>query len=327
MNILVTGGAGFMGSYIVDELVKRNHQVYVVDNLSGSTIEYLNPKAIFYKLDLAQQPELLMSNIRPEVIFYLAASAREGASQFDPVKITQTNYWAYVKTLENAIKFNVKKVILFSSMAVYGNQQVPFSEDLPPHPVDIYGINKSAMEETTKILADVHGFKWTIIRPHNVAGIRQCLTDKYRNVIAIFMNRIMREEPIYIYGDGKQQRAFSYIGDSLPCYMECMESGDREIFNIGGRNPITINALAELVINCFPEYKHPEIIHLADRPCEVKDAWCTTKKSEEILGYRERVKIEDWVKNMAEWAKQVGSQKWTEDTLALKSDKMPKIWI
>lgn len=329
MKIVVTGCAGFMGSWLTEALVKAGHLVWGLDDFSGGCAENVLPGIDFDRIDLSdyEATKQVLSIARPDVLFYLAANAREGASQFQPQEVTRRNVWAYVNTLESAIAYGVKRVIFFSSMARYGDQETPFHEGMSTHPVDVYGVNKVACEQITKILADVHEFQWNIIVPHNVFGSRQNLSDPYRNVAAIFMNRIMRHEPIYIYGDGNQQRAFSYIEDSLPCYLRCLDEDIvGETINIGGATPITVNELAQIVIQEFPEYPTPEIIYLPDRPREVKYAFCTTQRSEERLGYRERTGWREGLHRMAQWAKERGPQEWTRDSLPLLNDKAPITW-
>ncbi len=330
-KILVTGAAGFMGSHIVDALIEAGYDVYGVDDLSGGSLDNLSEgaKKGFKQADISERfvAEDIVFDIKPDVIFHLAANAREGASFFQPLNIVQRNYLAYMNILEPAIKQGLDKVILFSSMAVYGNQRAPFSEEKERKPADIYGINKAAMEHTTELLSKVHDFRYTIIRPHNVFGIRQSLRDPYRNVIGIFMNRIMRGEPLYIYGDGEQMRAFSYIEDSLPCYAKCLDRADGEIINIGGKQPISINVLRRRV--CLEMDVNPVTYptkYLPDRPHEVKMAWCTYKKSEEMLGYEERMGLVTGIKKMAVWAKKKGAQAWSGEKLVLWNDKAPSIW-
>lgn len=332
-TILVTGSAGFMGSHIVDALINKGYtEVYGVDDLSCGNIENVSEDAeqFFYQGDISisSVAEDLVYDVKPDIIFHLAANAREGASFFQPLNIVQRNYLAYMNILEPAIKYRVDKVILFSSMAAYGNQKCPFSEDIPLKPVDIYGANKAIMEHSTEILSNVHDFRYTILRPHNVYGIRQSLRDKYRNVIGIFMNRIMRKEPLYIYGDGEQERAFSYIEDSLPCYINCIKNNtDGEIINIGGKRKTTINSIKRIVCNAMG--RNPDLYpteYLPDRPNEVKQAFCTFYKSEKMLGYKENTGIIDGIKKMAEWALKMGHQEWSEDKLPLWNEKAPIIW-
>jgi UDP-glucose 4-epimerase len=183
------------------------------------------------------------------------------------------------------------------------------------------------MEMSTKILSDVHSFRYTIIRPHNCFGEFQSLKDKYRNVIGIMMNCIMRNEPIYIYGDGNQQRAFSYIEDSLDCYITTMNhKADGQIINIGGKVPITINRLTELIGKYMSVDIPSTVQHLPNRFGEVKIAYATWKKSTELLGYKEDIGFEKGIEKMAMWARKIGPQKWIEEKLELWNSKAPKWW-
>lgn len=343
-KILVTGGTGFMGSWICKSLIKKGYnEIYCIDDLSGGNIDNIrecieNIDFTFINQDLSntKKTKEIIEDIEPEIIYHLAANAREGGSFFQPLEIVRRNYYAYMNMLEPAIKTGkLDKVILFSSMAVYGNQITPFDENMERQPVDIYGINKAAMEQTTELLSDVHSFRYTILRPHNVFGEFQSLRDKYRNVIGIMMNKIMCNEPIYVYGDGNQQRAFSYIADSLSCYINAMDDKcDSEIINIGGKTNITINRLTELIGKYMgvdigiPRTGAPliPVEHLPDRYSEVKMAYSTWKKSTELLGYKEDIGYEEGIKRMAKWARDMGPQKWTTEKLSLFNDKCPKWW-
>lgn len=327
MRIIVTGAAGFIGSWVAEELVQKGHEVLAIDNLSAG-LKHIPAGCVFHEMDLYDiKTSHLIKAFEPDVLYHLASNAREGASQFQPAAVTRSNLAAYVNTLEGAIAGGAKRVVLFSSMSVYGDQVPPFDETMPRKPVDVYAVNKSAMEQITEILADVHDFKYCIIRPHNCFGERQSLHDKFRNVVAIFMNRIMRREPIYIYGDGEQTRAFSYIEDSLPCYIRAMDL-DNEIINIGGVRTIPINDLVKIVVETFQcEYPKPEIIHLPDRPKEVKHAYCTYEKSVELLDYEDAVGLVIGIRRMAAWAKSQGPQEWVDEKMLLVTKDMPKTWL
>jgi len=212
-----------------------------------------------------------------------------------------------------------------NSMSRYGDQEPPFDEEYPTKPLDIYASNKVAMEEITKQLSGAHGFEWTIIVPRNVFGEKQSLKDRFRNYIAITMNHIMRNEDVIIYGDGEQVRSFSYIKNSLPCYIDCLDDCEGETINIGGLAPKTINEVAELIIVQFSGYKG-KVVHLPPRHGEVKLAYATYKKSRFKLGYREKYSLEDGIALMAAWAKNQGPQEWTKDTLSLINEKVPMTW-
>ena len=333
MHVMVTGCAGLIGHWVTKELLRNGHSVVGIDNMSsglwGNLPPKPNPRFHFFHTDLvnyADTKEIFMSQ-RPEIIFHFASLPREGSSEFQVYKVTSTNILAAVTVLELGIKYGMKRLIFTSSMAVYGKQDPPFSEKMPRMPVDPYGVNKSATEQVIEQMAETHGFEWAILRPHNVFGPGQALHDPYRGVVGIFMNRIMRREPIYIYGED-HIRAFSYIEDCLPAMMKTVDSkkANHRIINIGGISPTLIKDLAEVVIRCFPEYPRPEIIQLPPRPHEVVRAWCTTDESVKILDYKEKIGWEEGIGRTAEWAKTVGAQSWVIDDLPLLSEKAPLPW-
>jgi UDP-glucose 4-epimerase len=335
-TILVTGAAGFMGSDLVDKLVEMGHTVHGVDDLSGGFIENVNPKSRFKKLDLRQREETenYIAEIKPEIIFHLAADAALGRSQFTPIRSTERNYNAHLNVLVPAVKNGLKKLVLTSSMDVYGDQKPPFSEDMELKPNDIYGISKMAMEKSTAILSDVFGFEYTIIRPHNVYGPRQNMVDPYRNVIAIFINCLLNDKNFYIYGDGEQKRAFSYIDDFTPYIIKAAfdDKTNGEIFNIGPVQEVSINELAEIVLDKFFEGKPVEDRlkpkHLPPRPREVKEAWCTVGKAEKLLGYKTTVSLEEGIKRMIRWAREKGPQAFKYlDELELSNGDTPPTWV
>jgi len=319
-----------MGCHVAQGLLDAGHDVIGIDDLSGGFRENLPDGLTFFEVDLrdAAATEKVVKANPPDLLCHLAANAREGASQFQPRDVCGRNLMAYANTLVPALAGGLKKVVLYSSMAVYGDQEPPFEETMPRRPVDVYGVNKTAMEEMTEILADVHEFQYTIIRPHNVFGERQSLRDPFRNVIGIFMNRLMRGEPLYVYGDGEQQRAFSYIGDSLPAFLRAADlipEIDHQIINVGGAAPISINGMLKLVVSEFKA--QAEVIYLPDRPREVKNAFCTWQKSVDLLGYEEKYGLEEGIRRMAKWAREQGPQPWREERLELPSPKAPSIWM
>ena len=355
MKILVTGAAGFIGSHIANALHARGHAVIGVDDLSGAldwhnlkasseTYRGFIPSANYFARstrDCANYEEMrsifdivhINDGAPFDVVVNCAANAREGASQFQPYSIAQRNLQLASNVLSHGLRTGCKRYVMFSSMAVYGAQTPPFSEDLPLEPEDVYGVNKMAMERVTKILCETHGASYAIIRPHNVFGENQALFDKHRNVIGIFMNRIMRGEPLFIYGDGEQTRAFSYIGDSLPSFIKVIEGvgvvpelTNMEI-NIGGVEPVTVNALASIVKREMGvDTSYPTEYHI-DRPREVKHAFTTYEKSVDLLGYSERIGWIAGVAAMAQWARARGPVDWmNKEKLEIISDLVPIPW-
>lgn len=328
-RILVTGCAGFIGSHLADALDKQGHEVYGIDNLSVGHRSNLKDSTFpWFTTDLRDKEKTasLIKQIQPEVVYHCAAWAHEGLSQFMPILITENNLNIYLNTLIPAISNGMKKMVVFSSMAAYGHQEPPFTEDMETRPVDIYGINKASMEKMTDVLSDVFGFEYTVIRPHNVYGERQSLADPYRNVIGIWMNKLLNNEGFYIYGDGEQSRAFSYVGDMIPALVSLThKTTHKEIYNIGADKNYTLNELANMLLKVSG--KSVEVKHLLDRPQEVKHAYTSNEKAKEELGFEDKTSLEEGLKKMWAWAETMGHQ--TPQYLTefeLKNEKKPKNW-
>lgn len=333
-NILISGVGGLIGSHLAKGFLQHGHRVIGVDNMSGGMWSNLplmpDPQFHFFQTDLtnySDMREIFMSQ-RPEVIYHCAANAREGASFYDPYKIVNANALIASIVIELGIKYGMKKFVFTSSMARYGDQQPPFGEKLSPQPVDIYGASKVLVETMIQMLAGVHSFQWTVLVPHNCFGEGQSLSDRYRNVIGIFMNSILRHEPIYFYGKD-HVRAFSYMGDCLPAFIKAAELKpklNQEVINIGGIEPTTIADVAEEVIKNFPEYPRPEIIELPPRYGEAKEAFCTCDKSIKLLDFKEEIKWRIGIERMASWAKSIGPSPWKKEPLAIPTEGIPFPW-
>ena len=222
MKALVTGGAGFMGSHVVDALLARGCAVVVLDDLSGGFEDNVSPKAVFVRGSVLDRPliDRLFKEHRFEYVFHLAAYAAEGLSHFIRHFNYQNNLIGSVNLINASVLHNVKCFVFTSSIAVYGSNQLPMTEELDPKPEDPYGISKYAVELDLRAARGMFGLNSVVFRPHNVYGERQNTGDKYRNVLGIFMNRIMNGEPMPVFGDGSQTRAFSYIGDVAPVMVD-----------------------------------------------------------------------------------------------------------
>lgn len=316
LKILVTGSAGFMGSHLYDRLFSAGYDVYGIDDLSGGFMRNVSRPEFFNQLDLRDRgaTEEYIKRLKPSIIFHLAADATEGRSQFTPFSAIDRNMVAYTNLIVPAIKNGLKKMILTSSMSVYGKQQAPFNENMVPRPEDIYGISKAAMETMTEVMAKVYGFKYVVIRPHNVYGPRQNLSDPYRNVVAIFINCLLHGKNFYIYGDGRQKRAFSHVDDVIPAMIKAAFSKEaqNQIINIGSDEVVQLRDLAKTVLGeFFGNKKIPaEFLpkHMPDRPQEVKYAYCIHTRARNLLGFKPKKTLGVGIGEMISWARGLGKQ-------------------
>ena len=223
-------------------------------------------------------------------------------------------------------------MVLTSSMSVYGAQQAPFSENMIPQPEDIYGISKAAMEAKTVVMSQVYGFRYVIFRPHNVYGPRQNLGDPYRNVIGIFINRLMQGKNFYIYGDGKQKRAFSYIDDVIPAMAKAAFSKSCEggIINIGSDKAFTLKELADTILSEFFNGKMSgefKLEYFPVRPQEVKYAYCSHNIAKKLLNFKTKTDLRTGIKKMITWAREIGPQPFTYlSSMDLDHKLFPKTW-
>ncbi len=335
IKILVTGSAGFIGSHIYDLLFDMGHEVYGVDDLSGGFMRNVSQPKFFDQLDLRDRKatEEYIKWLKPDIIFHLAADATEGRSQFTPFSAIDRNLVAYANLLIPAIKNGLKKMVLTSSMSVYGKQQVPFHEDMIPQPEDIYGISKASMEKMTNVLSEVYNFKYVIIRPHNVYGVRQNLSDPYRNVVGIFINCLMHGRNFYVYGDGLQKRAFSHISDVAPLMVKAAFSKNCEgkMINIGSDEVVLLKDLARIVLEEFFGTKNFPVKfkprHMPDRPQEVKYAYCTHIEARKLLNFKAKTDLRKGIRDMISWARGLGPQNFAYlASLELDHPNAPKTW-
>lgn len=303
MKVLITGVAGLLGSRLADHLVSHNIEVIGIDDLSGGYKENVNPKVNFWQMDLVNHPiENCFEAHKPDYVFHFAAYAAEGLSPFIRAYNYDNNLKATARIVNQCIKHDVKRLVFTSTLAVYGHGNGGvFDEEQIPNPIDPYGVAKYACEMDIKIAGDQHGLDWCIIRPHNVYGIKQNIWDKYRNVLGIWMYQRLNNEPLSIFGDGLQTRAFSYIDDSIqPLWRAALyPEASKQIINLGGIKEYSIKEASDILINIMGA---GEVVHHEQRH-EVKHSIPTWEKSVDILGFEHKTDLEEGLTTMWEWAK------------------------
>jgi UDP-glucose 4-epimerase len=324
---LVTGGAGFIGSHVTDQLISSGSDVIVLDDLSGGFVDNVNPQARFVTGSITdvELVEKLFSENRFDYVFHIAAYAAEGLSHFIR-RFNYTNNLIGSATLINsAIRHECKSFVFTSSIAVYGSGQVPMLEEMKPEPEDPYGISKYAVEMDLIAAHRLFGLKYIIFRPHNVYGERQNIGDKYRNVIGIFMNQVMQGEPCTIFGDGGQTRAFSHIGDVAPAIARSVNvpEAHTQVFNIGADTVCSVKDLAEIVQRAMGE--STGIRHLNARE-EVLHAYSDHGKAAQILDFRPTITLEEGITRMAKWAWASGPRSSPKFKAIEIEKKLPEGW-
>jgi UDP-glucose 4-epimerase len=326
-TVLVTGGAGFMGSHVADALIARGDRVVVLDDLSGGFIENVPEEATFVEgsVNDVELVNSLFEQHRFDYVYHLAAYAAEGLSHFIKRFNYENNLIGSVNLINAAVNFEVKCFVFTSSIAVYGKNQVPMDEDMTPMPEDPYGIAKLAVEMELRASHEMFGLNHVIFRPHNVYGERQNIGDRYRNVAGIFMNQLMQNQPMTIFGDGEQTRAFSYISDVAPIIAEAphVSRALNRVFNVGADTPYSVNTLARYVakaMGCPLDMKH-----LQSRN-EVVHAFSAHNRVREVFGYTAQVSLEEGVQRMAWWARAVGAKKSKPFASVEVLKNMPRSW-
>jgi len=307
---LVTGSAGFIGSHVADSLLEMGHHVVGLDDLSGGYLSNVSEGVDFHQGDICDTAlvQRLFDENHFDYVFHLAAYAAEGLSHFIRRFNYTNNLLGSANLINAAVNAGTVRCFVFtSSMAVYGSNQVPMREDMTPMPEDPYGVAKYAVEMDLKQAHEMFGMDYVIFRPHNVYGARQNIADRYRNVIGIFMNKLMAGEKMTVYGDGLQTRAFSHISDVAPIIARSIErpAAFGEIINVGADQPYTILEMASEVAKALGVSQ--AVTHLEARN-EVKHAWTDHTKLKRLFGdLIQNVALSEGLERMAEWALQQGS--------------------
>jgi UDP-glucose 4-epimerase len=306
---LVTGGAGFMGSHVAENLLRLGHDVVVLDDLSGGFADNVPKGATFVKGSILDHSliDRMFEVHRFGYVYHLAAYAAEGLSHFIKRFNYQNNLIGSVNLINASVNHDVKCFVFTSSIAVYGSGQSPMTEEMIPVPEDSYGISKLAVEQELRVSHEMFGLDHVIFRPHNVYGERQNIGDRYRNVVGIWMNQLLRDEPMTIFGDGTQMRAFTYINDIAPIIAQSVDApaARNQIFNVGADTPYTVNSLAEVIAAALG--RECRTVHLETRK-EVKIAFSDHSKAASVWGKQSRTSLEAGVLAMAHWVQKHGAR-------------------
>jgi len=326
---LVTGAAGFIGSHVADHCLRLGFDVVATDDLSGGFVENVPSAATWVEGDLrdARFVASLWEDHGPyDFVYHLGAYAAEGLSHFIRAFNYRTNLEASVNLVNESVKHGAERFVFTSSIAVYGAGQVPMTEDQVPQPEDPYGISKYAVELDLAAAHEMFGLDYTVFRPHNVYGERQNVADRYRNVIGIFMNAVLRDEPMPVFGDGLQTRAFSHVDDVAPIVARSVlsDAARNEVFNIGADTPYTILELADEIARAFGVERR--VTHLPARN-EVVHAFSDHSKLRDAFGAEEPLDLRTGIGKMSAWVREHGARRPVDFAGAIEVTKnLPPSW-
>ena len=295
MKILVTGGAGFIGSHIVDALIKKGHRVVVIDNLSTGSKKNLNPKAKCYQFDIrSPRMEMVFRKERPEAVFHYAAQIDVRGSLANPLEDASVNIMGTLRVLNASLNAGVKRMIFASSGgAVYGDpSSMPISEDTPTAPASPYGISKLAAELYLRYTGVNHSLRWVSLRFANVYGPRQNPMAE-SGVVAIFSRRMLKGLPVTITGTGSQTRDFVFVSDVVRANLMALSSRSNGVFNIGTGRETSIRALYRLIARATQYHRQPLIVPAKEG--ESRRSALDSSCARRALGWRATVRLEQGI--------------------------------
>jgi len=317
-----------MGAHLVRELLARGDEVVALDDLSGGFAENVDPGARFVEASVTDAVAIdrLFASERFDRVYHLAAYAAEGLSHFIKRFNYDNNVIGSVTLVNAAVNHGVDCFVFTSSIAVYGSGQTPMSEETIPQPEDSYGIAKRAVEQELAASKEMFDLDYVVFRPHNVYGELQNIGDRYRNVLGIFINRIMRGEPLSVFGDGTQTRAFSYVADVVAPIAAApdVEGARGEVFNVGADKPWSVNELAELVKAEMGVPDHPVVHHEARN--EVLHAFSDHSKLAAVFGAGDPVPLPEGLRRMCAWAREHGPRATAPFTGIEIEKNLPPSW-
>lgn len=335
MKVFVSGGAGFLGSWLVEGLLKSGHTVIAVDSLIGGYRENffeagtIGPNYSWFVSDVTELDKMSELMDGCDVVYHTAALAYEGLSVFSPTLVTNNIVTGSTAMMTAAIRNNIKRFVNCSSMARYGSQPVPFRETMPADPEDPYGIAKVAAEMQLNLLGKTHGVDVVHAVPHNIIGPRQKYDDPFRNVASIMINLMLQGRQPIIYGDGEQVRCFSFVDDVLQVLTKLIDCDLREHgekFNVGpDEEPVTINELAHRIARLLDfdleiEYHDP-------RPCEVRLATSSADKIRERFGYQTAMTLDEGLMTIIDYVKTKGVKPFDYHLpIEIETAQLPRSW-
>ncbi len=305
MKIFVTGGAGFVGSHLVDRLVSLKHEVVIIDHHKAKKERFINPGASVYKIAVGDEGlEEVFKKEKPDVIFHLAAQISVTASVDDPVNDAQINVLDSVHLLDLAAKYDVKRFIFASSGgAIYGDHPVrPTPEDLNAFPLSPYGVAKQTVEHYLQHFSEQRGLSSVTLRFSNIYGPRQQMVGGYAGVMPIFISRLLSGEPVTIFGDGSSTRDYVFVDDAVDAFVAAMNSEVTGIMNISTGKETSVLELW----NAFKVIHGTDHVmeHAADRPGEVQRSQLLAKLAEEVLNWKPETSIDEGLQKTYDWFKE-----------------------
>lgn len=302
MKVIVTGGAGFIGSHIVDLLVENNYDVCVIDDLSHGRIENINPKAKFYVCDILSNEIFNIFQIeKPDIVVHEAAQISTVDSIANPIKDAKINIMGSLNVLEASKNVKVGKIIYSSSAAVFGEPKyLPIDEEHPLDMISNYGASKHVVEHYLSIYRKLYNIKYIVLRYSNVYGPRQDSSSE-GGVISIFCDKLLKNEAPYIYGDGEQTRDFIYVKDVAKANLFAIKSHTEGIFNVSSNQKVSINELFTIIIKVLNKNLKP--IYTEKREADLVNSYMDYEKIFKQIGWKPQYTIFDGIKETIEFYK------------------------
>lgn len=303
-NCLVTGGAGFVGSNLVDRLIKEGHEVSIVDDLSSGKEEYLNPEASFYKLDIcSSELSSVLEDKQFDYVFHLAAQIDVRFSTKNPKKDSDINIFGGLNVLDYSLKHKANKFIFVSTGgAVYGDvAQIPTSEVVLPNPISPYGIHKLSFEKYLNYYHQVHGLNYIALRPANIFGPRQYKGGE-TGVISIFIDKAVKKEQCTINGTGEQTRDFVYVDDLVEALVKAIKSDYVGEINIGTGQETSVLDIIKTIEKVTEELVDKK--HGPDMPGEQMRSCLSYERAQEILAWQPKVSLEEGIRRTINWTRE-----------------------